>query len=66
MAVLSYDPTWSDLVFNIIVNLTLIIGASVSGIFSAGSFLKEQTEVLERQNDMLVKRMGIMTEYSGG
>lgn len=65
MTVLSYEPTWTDVIYNIVVNFSLLSGAAVSGGFSAGNFLRKQTEVLERQNNMLVKRMGIMTEYSG-
>ena len=48
----------------LVTNLLLILSATVSGSTQAGRAVAHQTIVLERQNNMLVSRMGIEDEYN--
>ncbi len=63
MTVFRWHPSWTDIVFDIIINSTLLIGATYSAIINAKFFLKRKTVVFNNQNIFLVKRMGLTEEY---
>lgn len=65
MTVFRYYPTWTDFLFDIIINATLLVGATYSAIINSKSFLKRKTSVVENQNIFLSKRMGLTDEYNG-
>ena len=54
----------TDIVFDIIINSTLLIGATYSAIINAKCFLKRKTIVFNNQNILLAKRMGLTEEYN--
>ncbi len=64
MTVFRWHPSWTDIVFDIIINSTLLIGATYSAIINAKSFLKRKTVVFNNQNILLAKRMGLTEEYN--
>ncbi len=63
MTVFRWHPSWTDIVFDIIINSTLLIGATYSAIINAKYFLKRKTIVFNNQNILLAKRMGLTEEY---
>lgn len=63
MTVFRYYPTWTDFVFDIIINATLLVGATYSAILNSKSFLKRKTLVVDNQNIFLSKRMGLTDEF---
>lgn len=65
MTVFRYYPTWTDFLFDIIINATLLVGATYSAILNSKSFLRRKTAVVENQNIFLSKRMGLTDEYNG-
>lgn len=65
MTVFRYYPTWTDFIFDVIVNATLLVGATYSAIINSKSFLKRKTTVVENQNIFLARRMGLTDEYNG-
>ena len=65
MTVFRYYPTWTDFIFDVIINATLLVGATYSAIINSKSFLKRKTSVVENQNIFLSKRMGLTDEYNG-
>ena len=65
MTVFRYYPTWTDFIFDVIFNATLLVGATYSAILNSKSFLRRKTSVVENQNIFLSKRMGLTDEYNG-
>ena len=65
MTVFRYYPTWTDFIFDVIINATLLVGATYSAILNSKSFLRRKTSVVENQNIFLSKRMGLTDEYNG-
>ncbi len=63
MTVFRYHPAWTDVVFDIIINSTLLIGATYSAILNSKIFLKRKTAVFEVQNNFMANRMGLTEEY---
>lgn len=63
MTVFRWHPSWTDIIFDIIINSTLLIGATYSAIINAKCFLKRKTIVFNNQNILLAKRMGLIEEY---
>lgn len=64
MTVFRYHPAWTDVVFDIIINSTLLVGATYSAILNSKVYLKRKTTVYEVQNDFLANRMGLVEEYN--
>lgn len=64
LSVFSMGEPDSNIWVVLVTNLLLILSATVSGSTQAGRAVAHQTIVLERQNNMLVSRMGIEDEYN--
>lgn len=63
MTIFSWAPTWTGIVYEIITNSFLLVGATFSAINNAVYFLRRKTAVFENQNLLITKRMGITDEY---
>ena len=63
MTVFRWHPSWTDIIFDIIINSTLLIGATYSAIINSKFFLKRKTIVFNNQNTLLAKRMCLTEEY---
>jgi hypothetical protein len=63
MTVFRWHPSWTDIVFDVIINSTLLIGATYSAIINSKFFLKRKTIVFNNQNTLLAKRMYLTEEY---
>lgn len=61
--ILSFNPSYPNLLTALLTNSTLIVGASVSGLTFANKTIKRNTAMYEMRNRFLSRRLNIDVEY---